>query len=94
MDDVLQRFREIKAAGGDLVAAVRTKLIPDARLTHTVKTIVLLWFTGQIDGASGASPSGEADFFEALMWSVIGAHPPAFSDGYFGHWRYPPDTGA
>ena len=36
----------------------------------------------------------QEDYFDALMWSVIGAHPPGLSDGYYGHWRYPPDVGA
>jgi hypothetical protein len=32
-----------------------------------------------------------ATYFGALLWPVIGAHPPGLSGGYFGHWRYLPD---
>ena len=26
-----------------------------------------------------------------LVWDAIGAHPPTLSNGYYGHWKYPPE---
>ena len=80
--------------GGDLVRAVQEKLANDPALGPTVKSIVILWFTGQLQlGQNAAGAATGDDYFQALMWSCIGSHPPALSDGYFGHWRYPPDSG-
>ena len=94
LHQVLVRFRQLKAAGGDIVRTVQEKLANDAALGPAVKSIVILWFTGQLQlGLNAAGAAIGDDYFQALMWSCIGSHPPALSDGYFGHWRYPPDTG-
>ena len=94
LHQVLVRFRQLKAAGGDTVRAVQDKLANDAALGPAVKSIMILWFTGQLQlGLNAAAAATGDDYFQALMWSCIGSHPPALSDGYFGHWRYPPDTG-
>jgi hypothetical protein len=90
---VFQRFRAVKAAGGDIVQGVKDRLVNDAALGPLVKTVMSLWFTGQQAGQGAPVFASQDDYFQALMWSCVGAHPPALSDGYFGHWRYPPDTG-
>ena len=48
LHQVLVRFRRLKAAGGDIVRAVQDKLANDAALGPAVKSIVILWFTGQL----------------------------------------------
>ncbi|MEX3986193.1 hypothetical protein AB4Y45_45880 [Paraburkholderia sp. EG287A] len=94
LDAVLAQFSALKAAGGDLVAAVGSDLINSGGFGPVAKAIVLIWFAGVPDLSPGApGPASEADFFESLVWSAIGVHPPAYSDGYYGSWRYPPDTG-
>jgi hypothetical protein len=30
-------------------------------------------------------------YYRALVWEAIGAHPPTLSNGYYGHWKYPPE---
>jgi hypothetical protein len=94
IDAVLRRFGELKDQGGDIVEAVRKGLVNDASLGLLVRKIILLWYTGSIDTGQGPPTLGsQDDYFEALMWSAVGAHPPGLSDGYFGHWRYPADVG-
>jgi hypothetical protein len=98
---VLQRFSELEQSDQDLVAAVKHRLVDDAALGPLVKNMILLWFTGHLPpaapAAAGAPPAptlaSPDDYFDALMWSAVGAHPPGMSDAYFGHWRYPPDEG-
>lgn len=95
MNQILQVFRKLKAGHGDIVQAVKDKLVDDTALGPVVKKIIILWFTGQVTTSAGTpAPATQDDFFEALMWSAAGSHPPALSDGYFGHWRYPPDVGS
>jgi hypothetical protein len=89
VEKVLRHFRDLQKEGGDIVQTVKDRLIGDATLGPTAKKMVVLWFTGQIGGKLA---SGE-DYLEALMWAAVGAHPPGWSDAYFGHWRYPPDVG-
>ena len=90
---VLQRFRDLTESQGNIVEAVRNQLVNDASLGPLVKNIILLWFTGQIPPPGAPAAASQDDYFEALMWSAVGAHPPGLSDAYFGHWRYPPDEG-
>lgn len=93
--ELLGRFRTFKGGGDQLVKQVRTELFGDAVLGPVVRQVTLLWFTGLI--ANGDAPPAlmsADDYFEALMWPAIGSHPPAFSDGYFGHWRNPADMGS
>jgi hypothetical protein len=87
---VIRRFRDLEKSGGDIVQGVKDQLFGDPSLNPLVKKIVLLWFTGQV----GVTLASQDDYYEALMWAAVGAHPPALSDAYFGHWRYPPDVGS
>jgi hypothetical protein len=92
---LLERFVKLRRSPGDLVGKVREELFGDAVLGPVVRQVTLLWFTGLV--ASGGGPPSlmsAEDYFEALMWSAIGSHPPGFSDGYYGHWRNPADSGS
>jgi hypothetical protein len=71
--------------------AIRSKIMADPDLRALAKTIIVLWYTGDLLGAT-ASPPTEDQYFAALMWPVARAHPPGLSGGYFGHWAYPPDN--
>ena len=95
MAQLLERFRQISRSGGDLEKKVRDQLFGDAALGPVIRQVTLLWFTGLIAKGNAAPALASAqDYFEARMWSAIGSHPPAFSDGYYGHWRNPPDAGS
>ena len=94
LTQVLQRFHAVLESHGNIVDGVGRGLVDDVALGPFVKNILLLWFTGQLPSTTAAAPTAsQDDYFEALMWSAIGAHPPGLSDAYFGHWRYPPDEG-
>lgn len=74
----------------------RVHLVDAPGLAPVTRRIIVLWYTGHLPTA--ADPSKLADlktpeeYFGALMWSVMGAHPPGLSGGYFGYWRYPPEN--
>ena len=74
----------------------------DAAALQVARCLVYGLYTGilpQLGGESlrsGNAPrdlrsNNELDYFEAAVWRVIQAHPPALSGGYFGHWHYPPE---
>lgn len=48
--------------------------------------------TGRPDTSTTLQFGSPEQYFRGLMWSVIRAHPPALSGGYFGYWRYPPEN--
>ena len=87
----LQHFEGLLAEGRDPDAAVSAILAGDAAEAAAVKAATLLWFIGRTSPA--AAQGVEEDYFGALMWEAVGAHPPGASDAYYGHWRFPPDVG-
>jgi hypothetical protein len=93
LDDLLDRFQELVNAGHDPAAAVRDEILPDTVLGPVAKTILLLWYIGGVQKTlNGDWDIQSADqYYRALVWEAIGAHPPTLSNGYFGHWKYPPE---
>jgi hypothetical protein len=89
---LLARFAGLLQDGMDPVTAVGQHLLPDPRWGPPSKLILALWFNGGIRNAAGDWQVASADgYYRALVWDVIGAHPPTLSNGYFGHWKYPPE---
>lgn len=88
------RTAAIVAAGGDVATGVDARIFGDATLQPLARQLVLLLFSGAtFDAASNTwAFTSSQSYFSALMWEAVGAHVPALSGGYFGHWRYPPET--
>jgi hypothetical protein len=66
----------------------------DTNLGPLAREIIVLWFTSAFFSEDGKTSTFDtpAQYFSALMWSAMHAHPPGLSGGYFGHWKYPPDN--
>lgn len=69
------------------------KILSDSVLGPLAKTLILVWYTGGIKDVVGNTTLWKietaADYFGALAWKVVGAHPPVLSNQFFGHWKYP-----
>jgi hypothetical protein len=87
---LLDVWAEIEGAA-DPEMELETRVLGDDVLRPAAQGVLLLWYTGGTFDPSGKTLSfASADaYFSALVWDVIGAHPPGLSGGYFGHWRYP-----
>jgi hypothetical protein len=95
LDALLNRFDALASSGLDLIEALRTKIFPDPELGPVARQVLMLWYGG---GIRTNTPNGEVwdfgsadQFYRALVWGAIGAHPPTLSNGYYGHWKYPPE---
>jgi hypothetical protein len=95
LQGALERFGGMQGAG-DVEAQVRTMLLSDAAMNAALVQLVLLWYTSaMVDDSAPSQPLryGSSDeYFSGLGWGIIGAHVPALSGGYFGHWRYRPEN--
>jgi len=93
LDKLLDRFQERVEAGDDPVTVVKAALLPDPKLGPVARTILLLWYIGGIQnpGSGDWEMTSAEHYYRALVWEAIGAHPPTLSNGYFGHWKYPPE---
>lgn len=74
-------------------AAVAQNIARDPTLGSIARTAIYLWYTGAVPDAEGNNWQFGApeQYLSGLVWGVIGAHPPAYSNAYYGHWRYPPE---
>jgi len=91
LDALLARCGALLAAGNrDLIDIVRDEILASPDHGPVAKTVLLLWYIGGIQNAAGDWEMQSADqYYRALVWDAIGAHPPTLSNGYFGHWKYP-----
>jgi hypothetical protein len=84
---LVDEFDACVAAGGDVDARIRTRIMAVPALLAAAQAVILLWYLGEVRGATTAE-----HYFRGVFWEVIGAHTPGLSGGYFGHWSYPPDN--
>jgi hypothetical protein len=92
---MLERFAKFKP-DETLPERVTKEIVDDDTLRPAVCQIILLWYTSAL-WDNGTTPIAlrygtQDEYFSGLAWSLIGAHPPGLSGGYFGHWRYRPEN--
>ena len=93
LDALLVRFDDLLAKGRDPVDAVGKEILPSPEHGPSARLVLLLWYIGGVQTPDGDWEMQSADqYYRALVWKAIGAHPPTLSNGYFGHWKYPPET--
>lgn len=81
----------LPADAAERQTAIGSQIMDDPTLRGLAKTIIVLWYTGELLGSSTTTMPAD-DYFSGHIWSVARAHPPGLSGGYFGHWTYPPDN--
>jgi hypothetical protein len=99
LSQILKRFQGFREEA-DVVEQVKKQIVADDSLRPTVCQIILLWYTSTVQDNLGMNPpvapvmrfGTQEEYFSGLAWTIIGAHPPGLSGGYFGHWRYRPDN--
>lgn len=100
LGQMLKRFRELKDKQ-QILEEVKKHIVADDSLRPTVCQLILLWYTSSVQDNLEIQPPAAApvmrfgtqeEYFSGLAWTIIAAHPPGLSGGYFGHWRYRPDN--
>lgn len=98
LKDLLKTFREIEAAGGEVLEEINQRIMNDATLGPLAQQIIVLWYTSALHSKDENGndrfdfPDNPDHYFSGLVWQVIHAHPLGLSGGYFGHWKYPPEN--
>src|SRR5882724_8249788 len=82
------------AGSADLNAAVVKLLNDHPAVVPMVRQIVQLWYTAQFTRADGSieGPQTEAQYKSSLLWRVIGAVAPGYSDRDYGYWKDQPKS--
>lgn len=92
IDALLDVFNRLRATSIDLEQDMRLQIVESSEFGVLAQQIVLLWYTSAFADGDTWKFGAPEQYFRSHIWSVIGAHPPALSGGYFGYWKYPPEN--
>jgi len=75
-------------AGGDSVAQLRTLLDTQTKHNGLARAIVRAWYTGEFNTPYeiADAPQTPEEYADGLLWKVIGAHAPGFTNAGYGAW--------
>lgn len=95
IQQILDRFRKLKA-DESVAERVKKAIVGDEKLRPAVCQVILLWFTSATF-ENEIPPiklhyGNQVEYFSGIVWTLVGAHVPGLSGGYFGHWRYAPEN--
>ena len=90
--DAFLKEAEKIPAGPSAEAALSELLKPGSPHLEVARQIVQIWYTSQFTRPDGSvdPPQTEDQFKSALLWRVIGAVAPAYSDRPYGYWKDKP----
>jgi hypothetical protein len=89
-EPLLDRFLAAQRPGRDPNDVIQADILGDPTWGPPARAILVLWYTGGFRLPDQSWEMADAEqYYGALMWEAIGAHPPTLSNGYFGHWKYP-----
>jgi hypothetical protein len=92
---ILKLFHGLKK-DKSLPDKVKSQIVGNDTVRPAICQIILLWYTSAMqdnpDTPTVFRYGTQEEFFSGLAWSIVGAHVPGLSGGYFGHWRYRPDN--
>jgi Membrane bound FAD containing D-sorbitol dehydrogenase len=66
----------------------------DSQVLHVAKQVVRIWYISQFKESSDPSINTEVyagHWREGILWNIIKAHAPAYSDKPHGYWADPPE---
>ncbi len=91
-DILMLQFEENLKISVSEQEAVSKLVAHDEILFELIKTIILLWYSGEFHKRDKTITLEAEDYYNALLWKTIHAHPPGLSGGYFGYWKYKPEN--
>ena len=91
--ELMDAFGKI-VRSADLNAAVLKLLSDHPKVVPMVRQLVQLWYTAQFTRLDGSidGPQTEEQYKSSLLWKVIGAVVPGYSDRQHGYWKDQPSA--
>jgi hypothetical protein len=73
--------------------AVKSRVMNDAKLGPTARSLIKMWYLGGDATPFSANVVSAATYKEGLVWQAIGSHPPAAKQPGYGSWSLPVQIG-
>ncbi len=78
----------------DVTTELDSLLDLDQNLANTAKQIIRIWYSGQFNEPDGTinGPKTPEQYRSGLLWQIIHAHAPGYTNGTYGYWATAPET--
>lgn len=76
----------------DVVAELDRLLDQNPTLANVARQVIKVWYTGQFNEPDGTidGPKTPEQYRSGLLWKVIQAHAPGYTNGTYGYWETAP----
>jgi hypothetical protein len=78
----------------DVVAELDRLLDQNQTLANVARQVIKVWYTGQFNEPDGTidGPKTPEQYRSGLLWKVIQAHAPGYTNGTYGYWANAPQS--
>jgi hypothetical protein len=87
---LITAFNNLNAA--DITTELDSLLDREQNLANTARQIIKIWYSGQFNEPDGTinGPKTPDQYRLGLLWKIIQAHAPGYTNGTYGYWETAP----
>jgi hypothetical protein len=87
---LITAFNNLNAA--DITTELDSLLDREPNLANTARQIIKIWYSGQFNEPDGTinGPKTPDQYRLGLLWKIIQAHAPGYTNGTYGYWETAP----
>jgi Membrane bound FAD containing D-sorbitol dehydrogenase len=91
LDTLMTTFSNLNSCS-DIVAELDRLLDQNPTLANVARQVIKVWYTGQFNEPDGTidGPKTPDQYRSGLLWKVIQAHAPGYTNGTYGYWANSP----
>ena len=92
LDSLMSTFSGLNSCS-DIVAELDRLLDENPTLANIARQVIKVWYTGQFtepDNTTIDGPKTPEQYRSGLLWKVIQAHAPGYTNGTYGYWATAP----
>jgi hypothetical protein len=91
LDALMTTFSNLDPCS-DIVAELDRLLDRNQTLANIARQVIKVWYTGQFNEPDGTidGPKTPEQYRSGLLWKVIQAHAPGYTNGTYGYWATAP----
>jgi Membrane bound FAD containing D-sorbitol dehydrogenase len=78
----------------DVTTELDRLLDQDKNLANVARQVIKVWYSGQFnepDGTTIDGPKTPEQYRSGLLWKIIQAHAPGYTNGTYGYWETAPE---
>ncbi len=93
LDTLMTTFSNLDSCS-DVVAELDRLLDQNPTLANVARQVIKVWYTGQFNEPDGTidGPKTPEQYRSGLLWKVIQAHAPGYTNGTYGYWANAPQS--